>query len=156
MRVGFIGVGNMGGALATAAAKAIGGENLLLTDVCEEKLVAKAAALGAVATNLTTLVAYSDYIFLGVKPQMLEKVLGDLRAALASRAVPPVFISMAAGVSVDTIRRGVGGCEGYCPIIRIMPNTPVAVGAGMVLYTLSSEVTEAQKADFGKILSCRT
>ena len=153
MKIGFIGIGNMGGALATAAAKAVGGDSLLLTDLCTEKLVGLAAALGATATDTATLVAQSDYIFLGVKPQVLERVLTDLRPALANRVVPPVFITMAAGVPMESVRLWVGGCEGYCPIIRIMPNTPVAVGAGMVLYALSPEVTAGQKADFCRILS---
>ncbi len=149
MKIGFIGVGNMGGALAAAAAKAVGGENLLLADTCAEMLAAKAEALGAATADGATLVARSDFIFLGVKPQVLESVLSDLRPLLAARTQPPVLVSMAAGVTVDSL------CcwAGAYPIIRIMPNTPVAVGAGMVLYTPSPEVTPEQKAGFCQILS---
>ena len=48
MTIGFIGAGNMGGALATAAAKAVGGECLLIADVSAEKAAALAAEIGAV------------------------------------------------------------------------------------------------------------
>ena len=144
MTIGFIGAGNMGGALATAAARAVGGNNLLIADLDVEKAASLAAAIGAVATDSATVVAQSDYIFLGVKPQGMEAVLTALRPSLIARQPQPVLISMAAGLTVACIAQWSGGL----PVIRIMPNTPVAVGEGMTLYTLSADVTAEQKADF--------
>jgi len=144
MKIGFIGAGNMGGAIAVAAAKAVGGEHLLIADLNTEKAAALAADIGATATDSDTVVAESDFIFLGVKPQVMEAALTALRPALTARKQKPVLISMAAGLTVDCIKEWSGGL----PVIRIMPNTPVAVGEGMTLYTLSPEVTAEQKADF--------
>ena len=144
MKIGFIGAGNMGGALATAAARAVGGENLLIADLDAEKAAALASAIGAAVTDGDTVAAECGYIFLGVKPQVMETALTALRPALTARAEKPVLISMAAGLTVACITDWSGGT----PVIRIMPNTPVAVGEGMTLYTLSSDVTAAQKADF--------
>ena len=70
-KMGFIGTGNMGSALARAAAKS--GERMLLANRTPEKAEALAAVLGAkVGTNLQAAAA-CEYIFLGVKPQMLRR-----------------------------------------------------------------------------------
>ncbi len=144
MTIGFIGAGNMGGAIAIAAAKAVGGGCLRIADLDTQKAADLAAAIGAVATDSATVAAQCDYIFLGVKPQVMEAALTALCPALAAREQKPVLISMAAGLTVACIQDWSGGA----PVIRIMPNTPVAVGEGMTLYTLSDEVTAEQKADF--------
>ena len=149
MKIGFIGAGNMGGALATAAAKAVGGNNLLITDLDTEKAAALATAIGAVATDSATVVAECDYIFLGVKPQVMESALTALQPALAERREKPVLISMAAGLTVACIAQWSGGM----PVIRIMPNTPVAVGAGMILYTADETVTADQKTAFADMMA---
>ena len=141
MKIGFIGAGNMGGALATAAAKAVGGECLLIADVSAEKATALAAEIGAVVADNATVAAQCDYIFLGVKPQMMQAMLTDLKPHLNGNAV---LITMAAGLTTDQIRAWAGNL----PVIRIMPNTPVAVGEGMTLYAATSNVTAAQLDGF--------
>lgn len=146
MKIGFLGVGNMGGALATAAAKAVGGNSLLLCDVAADKAAALAEVLGATAVDTATLVEQSDYIFLGVKPQMMEAALKPL-----SFRTDQVLITMAAGLTADTVAQMAGGVS---PVIRIMPNTPVSVGEGMILYAPQDTVSEAQLADFRQMLSC--
>ncbi len=148
MKIGFIGTGNMGGALAQAAASAMGGENLLLCDTNTEKAAALADKLGAISVELPVLLEESDYIFLGVKPQVLEVALKPLRGCLRGEQV---LISMAAGVSIARVAECV---EHACPVIRIMPNTPVAVGQGMVLYAFDDKVTAAQEEGFARLLSC--
>ena len=149
MKIGFIGAGNMGGALAIAAAKAVGGECLLIADVNTEKAAALAAEIGATVVDNAAVAAQCDYIFLGVKPQMMQDVLAALHPLFAWRTGKPVLISMAAGLSVDAIRRWAGDL----PVIRIMPNTPVAVGAGMILYTAHESVTDEQKAAFVRMMA---
>ena len=80
-KMGFIGTGNMGSALARAAAKS--GERMLLANRTPEKAEALAAVLGAkVGTNLQAAAA-CEYIFLGVKPQMLPALLDELRPVRA-------------------------------------------------------------------------
>ena len=94
-KMGFIGTGNMGSALARAAAKS--GERMLLANRTPEKAEALAAVLGAkVGTNLQAAAA-CEYIFLGVKPQMLPALLDELRPALLERTDRFVLVSMAAG-----------------------------------------------------------
>ncbi len=144
MTIGFIGAGNMGGAIAVAVAKAVGGQNLRIADLDTEKAALLAASIGATAADSTAVVAQSDYIFLGVKPQVMETALTALRPGLAARTDKPVLISMAAGLTIDCIKAWSGGL----PVIRIMPNTPVAVGEGMTLYAAGEDVCARQKAEF--------
>ncbi len=147
MKIGFIGAGNMGGALATAVAKAVGGEYVYLADPCADKVAALAEEIGANVCDNATLTGECDVIFLGVKPQVMADVLATL--PLGERNEKPLLVSMAAGLSTTAIRE-MAGVD--APIIRIMPNTPVAVGQGMILYTATADVTAEQTAAFLEML----
>lgn len=134
---GFIGCGNMGDALASALAKA--NVPILLNDANEEKARALAGALGAQTATLDALAQQCDTVFLAVKPQQLSGVMNDLKRALGTRA--PILVSMAAGVTIQTIEAVLP-----LPIVRIMPNTPVSVGKGMILYDRNARVS-SEKMD---------
>lgn len=144
MKYGFIGTGNMGGTLAAAVAAKMGGETVILADLSIEKATALAQKTGAKVVTNDEAASTADLLFLGVKPQMMAGVLADLRPVLAARETPPVLVSMAAGISIEKLTEMLGLS---CPVIRIMPNTPAAVGEGMILYA-TRDVTEAQAAAF--------
>ena len=146
MKYGFIGTGCMGGALATACAKAIGPEDILLSNRSPEKAQALAEKLGAIPADNETITRDCDVIFLGVKPQMMADMLDELAPALEARAEsrPFVLVTMAAGLSMQQIRMMAG--SGY-PIIRMMPNTPVALGDGMIQYC-SDDVEPEKMAEW--------
>ena len=143
--LGFIGVGNMGGALARAAAKKASGPSLLLANRSPEKAARLAAELGGQVSDNAAIAAEADFIFLGVKPQMLPGVLEGLAPVLQARQSPFVLVSMAAGTSMEKVQRLAGGDY---PVIRIMPNTPVSVGEGMILYACSKELRQEEKNAF--------
>lgn len=143
--VGFIGCGNMGGALARAAAKA--GYKPLLSDVCTDKATALANETGGTVSDNMTVAKSCGYIFLAVKPQMLADTVGEIKDILLSRKDGFVLVSMAAGVSIQSIKQYAGDL----PIIRIMPNTPASVGEGTVLYCTDG-VTDEQTDIFCDIL----
>jgi len=82
---GFIGCGNMGGALATAVSRVIGGGRVLLANRTPEKAEALAGALGAQACDNARAARESDFLFLGVKPFMMADMLTDIHDALATR-----------------------------------------------------------------------
>jgi len=142
--VGFIGTGNMGGALAKAAAKAMPAREIYLYDKDNQKADTLGLTLGCNSVSLEA-VGQCSYIFLGVKPQMMEALLSDLAAVLAKRKDPFVLVSMAAGVPMMRIQELAG--EKF-PVIRIMPNMPVSVGAGMILYDVTENVTKEQLEGF--------
>lgn len=145
MTFGFIGTGNMGGALATAAAKVIPAENILLSNRTPEKAAALASELGCKASSVETVAATAGYIFLGVKPQVMAVLLAEIAPVLAAREDDFVLVSMAAGLTMADIRRMAGA---DCPVIRIMPNTPVAVGSGVILYDATENVSDDALAQF--------
>ncbi len=132
-KLGFIGCGNMGGALVAAAAKALKKGEIALCDLNTERVAALEKSCGGVGVDLQTLAKESDFVVLGVKPQALEKTLAPIAEALRSRKDVTV-ITMAAGVSIAGVRSLIGG---EVPVVRIMPNTPATVGEGMILYTTS-------------------
>ena len=136
-QLGFIGTGNMGGALAQAAAKS--GADMLLSNRTADKAVRLAAELGCAAGTNLEVAEGCKYIFLGVKPQMLQALLAELKAPLSARTDRPVLVSMAASVTIRTIRETLGL---PCPVVRIMPNLPVALGKGVVLISPDDTVTE--------------
>ncbi|MFQ9290037.1 MAG: pyrroline-5-carboxylate reductase family protein [Oscillospiraceae bacterium] len=150
MKVGFIGTGNMGGALAHAAAQSPAPAELLLSNRTPEKAQALAQQLGATVSDNETIARTCDYIFLGVKPQMMADLLARLQPILSRRQEGFVLVSMAAGLTLQRLREMAGLS---CPILRIMPNTACAVGAGLTLYVPSPEVTEEQLSDFLTLMS---
>ena len=147
---GFIGVGNMGGALAQAVCKKIGGENVCVSDYSAEKAQAFAESYGCRAADNETVVSEARFIFLGVKPQVLPSVAETLCPFLQARNGDCVLVTMAAGISIASLEDMLGM---HVPIIRIMPNTPVAVGEGMILYTANDSVSQADLECFISALS---
>ena len=125
----------MGGALAQAAAKS--GAGMLLSNRTADKAVRLAAELGCAAGTNLEIAESCSYIFLGVKPQMVVGVVESLKAdILASEGI---FVSMLAGVSLEKLALLLGADK---KIIRIMPNTPCAVGQGLILYAANGRVSE--------------
>ncbi len=145
MVFGFIGVGNMGGALAQAARRRLDGDRIVLSSHNPGKAGYLARKLEARTADNAAVAGEADYLFLGVKPLMMETVLAEIAPVLAGREGRFVLVSMAAGLSIADIRRMAGG---EYPVIRIMPNMPVGIGQGAVLYTLGPGVTEEEKTAF--------
>ncbi|MBR7165811.1 MAG: pyrroline-5-carboxylate reductase [Clostridia bacterium] len=143
MKIGFIGTGNMGGALAAAVAKSDGKPTLLLADFDAKKATALADALGATVADNLTLCKECDMVFLGVKPQVLGNLLKEIAPVVSERGNELTLVSMAAGISLEKIG-GMLGCE--ASLIRIMPNTPVSVGKGVIVYDTFSVSAEKEAA----------
>lgn len=140
---GLIGAGNMGGAIATAVSKST--KDGVLVDRNRDRVEKLAAELGFTAVEEQEAALESRYLFLGVKPHMVSGVLADLAPTLAKRETPPVLVSMAAGVTTEQLG---AMAKGNYPVIRIMPNTPVSVGQGVVLYSKNDAVTPEMEQGF--------
>ena len=147
---GFIGTGNMGGALARALAKNVEGDSILLANRSAEKAAALAAELGCKAVSSEAIAKKADYIFLGVKPQMMADLLAQLSPILKEREDRFILVTMAAGLTIQRIREL---AVGDYPVIRIMPNTPASIGEGMILYTAGSDVLDIELQVFLSAMS---
>ena len=140
MKYGFIGCGNMGGAIARALSQSTA--SILVADR-SGKAMALAEELGIGYSSNTVIAAQCDRIFLGVKPHMMKDMLLPLQAVLAERK--PLLITMAAGLEIKQIEE-FAGCS--LPVIRIMPNTPTAIGKGVIQYCCNGLVTEEILSDW--------
>lgn len=133
MKIGFIGSGNMGSALASAAVK---GENkVFIYDKDCEKATCVAQRLGANYSGLDALCDACEVIFLGVKPNILPIVSEEIADKLKRGTI---LVSMAAGITISRL----GELFPAMPVIRIMPNTPAAVNSGMIVWCKNGLVTD--------------
>jgi len=140
MKYGFIGCGNMGGAIAKALSRST--TDIALADR-SGKGKALAAQLGITYSDNASIAASCDRIFLGVKPHMMKDMLANIRDVLANRK--PLIITMAAGLEIQQIEEFAGT---RLPIIRIMPNTPTAIGMGVIQYCCNDLVDASDLSDW--------
>lgn len=140
MKYGFLGCGNMGGAIATALSQST--KDIALSDRSGRgKMLAEKLEISY--QDNATIAKSCDRIFLAVKPHMMASLLEPLKDVL--QVGKPLLITMAAGLTIAQIQELVG-CE--IPIIRIMPNTPTAIGMGVIPYCYNEWVTEEDLADW--------
>lgn len=149
MKIGFIGTGAMGGALATAAAKTPGAE-MLLADFYRPSAEKLAEKIGGTVTDNLSIAKGSDVIFFGVKPNNLEDLAAEIKGTLAERKEGFMVVSMLAGKTTAQLAEALGA---EYPIIRILPNIPVMVGEGMIMYHPNEAVSDEQLETFKTIMS---
>ena len=147
---GFIGCGNMGGALIRAAAKALSPDMIAISNRTPEKAQTLKSELGVIHTENGDIAENAKFIFLGVKPQMMADVLSSVAPVLKIRNEPFILVTMAAGLTMEAITKMAGG---EYPVIRIMPNTPASVGEGMTLLCANDFVAKETLEEFKAILA---
>lgn len=134
MKYGFLGCGNMGGAVARALRQST--SDILVSDRSgRAKRLAQELDIGY-SSNLE-IAQTCGRIFLAVKPHMMKDLLAPLQSTLAQRR--PLLITMAAGLTMEQIE-SFAGCR--LGVVRIMPNTPTAIGKGVIQYCRNDLVTD--------------
>jgi pyrroline-5-carboxylate reductase len=147
MKIGCIGVGNMGsailrGILARGFAAAA---DIHAYDKDEAKLRAFADETGIeTASSNLDVVLRSEAILLAVKPNDLSALLASISGEVL--AEKPLLLSIATGTSLASIAGWLGDDAKAVPIVRIIPNVNVQVGAGLAGYCPNEAVSEAQAA----------
>ncbi|MGI5936633.1 MAG: pyrroline-5-carboxylate reductase [Oscillospiraceae bacterium] len=132
--ISFIGTGNMGSALAAAACKSMGPDRIIVTNRSLEKAKSLADRLGChLASNNQEAARDANFVVLAVKPQDIHQVAKELSPVLTGEQV---LVTVAAGVTIDSLARCL---DKPVPIIRILPNTPCAIGHGMILISASEK-----------------
>ena len=147
--IGLIGCGNMGGALARAVRKSDPAAELFFANRSPEKAAVLAAELGGQVQTNEWIARNCSLVFLGVKPQLMGEVLSTLSPTFSARTDRLVLLTMAAGLTTQAIREMAGG---EYPVARIMPNTPCAIGAGVV-QLCCLDVTDEEKKELKSLLS---
>lgn len=131
--MGFIGCGNMGGAILKSVGPS-GSWNVLVSDIRREAAEALASESNATACSFDELIHQSDIVVLALKPQILPSMYEKLRAYKDKS-----WISMAAGVSLDTLAKQLGTTE----VSRIMPNIAAAVQKSVTAVAVHPEASES-------------
>jgi len=141
LRVALLGTGKMGGILLQGflSAGLLEPEQIAATVAHEERAKEISEQLGvAVGTNNLEAARGANVVLLGVKPYQIADVVREIQPALEPGAL---LISFAASVKTRAIEDAAGGTVA---VVRAMPNTPSAVGAGMTALCRGRFVSEEQ------------
>ncbi|MBL8824520.1 MAG: pyrroline-5-carboxylate reductase [Planctomycetia bacterium] len=137
-RIGFIGAGRMATAMIQALlrSKMTTADRIVASDVVEEArdVLADLTQVKVHAEN-KPVVDSSDVIFLAVKPQVMAEVLLELKPMLTAKHL---VVSVAAGVTLTQLSAILGS---KARLVRVMPNTPILVGAGAAGFCLGAKAT---------------
>ncbi len=142
---GFIGCGNMGGALSAAAAKNAAGLRHPVGRSRQRQSRSSGGRIGRMQRQQRNRRGREPLSLSGCKTPDDGRFAHLHRACAERTHRPVVLVTMAAGMTIARIQELAGGAY---PTIRIMPNTPVSVGSGMILYTASANVTAEDKTAF--------
>ena len=145
MIIGFIGTGNMGGAILEgfASSKASEGCKLLAYNLNTEHsdwAVERTGGRCEIAGSNREVCNRADVLIMGVKPQVIDAVLNEIKDVFAENK-DRILVSMAAGISIDHICSIIGQ---DAKVVRIMPNTPALVGEAMTAVTRNSHVDDEE------------
>ena len=129
-KIGFIGMGNMGFAILQGLLKLYRPEDLLFTDVNQERMetVKKQTGVDFVESNAEC-ANQSRIVVLAVKPQYYDAVLKNIKYAVKPEQI---VISIAPGITIDSLVKKLGDGK---RIVRAMPNIPALLGEGMTGVT---------------------
>lgn len=137
MKIAFLGFGNMARAMAQGW-KAVGLQDLMATGRDQAKLAANCRTLGVTPVDNGRAAREADLVILGVKPYQVADLAQEIRPQLR----PETLIgSVAAGIDLESLARDFQSQR----LVRILPNTPVAVGEGVCLYAFGSAVSPAER-----------
>ena len=127
-KIGFIGAGNMGSALIGGLAKSylVDTASIIVSDIDPERRERVARDFGIRSTSDShEVVDFADVVILAVKPNVVTKVLAEVGGEIRA---DQIVISICAGISTSFIQSHL---PNHPPVIRVMPNTPALVGAGI-------------------------
>ncbi|WP_319544192.1 pyrroline-5-carboxylate reductase [uncultured Pseudodesulfovibrio sp.] len=142
MDIGFIGTGNMGGAIIRSLSD-VDGLTMYGVNHTPAKLEALAEETGLIPCDtIQELTEKSDFIVLAVKPQQAPEIWPEMVPVLTRKKC---LVSIAAGLTLNSLRQSI---DNVCPVIRVMPNTPVLIKEGVTAICLDDEMLSHQQKTF--------
>ena len=140
--VGFLGFGNMGGAILRGliGTGTITADRAVVYDVLEDKRAAAIDVGVGVASSPQALAQACDTLVLAVKPQSMAEALEQMRAGFSPKTL---IVTIAAGISIGYIQERLGA---DARVVRVMPNTPALVNTGAAGIAVSGNCTEDDAA----------
>jgi len=154
-RIAIIGGGNMGEALLAGLLRA-GRQvkDLVLAEKSPERAEYLANTYSVQVTSLANAVANAAFAILAVKPADIESVITEIANAAGkaeSDAVELVLVSVIAGVTTGFYESHLPAGS---PVIRVMPNAPALVGAGITALAKGRFATPAQLSEAAALFEC--
>lgn len=152
--IGFIGYGNMAQAIAEGLVNAgtINGSDIVACAAHYDKLERNAAKLGAKAVHTAAQVAEAaDMVVIAIKPYQIETVIAPIIDQLAQENT--IVVSIAAGWDLNKFRDLFGTSFEQAHIQCTIPNTPMAVGKGVLVTEIDNTLTQEQTETFESLFS---
>lgn len=154
-RLAFIGGGNMASAIIGGlVSQDINPANIIVSEPWAPNRE-KVAALGVqTTTDNGEAAAAADVVVIAVKPQVTKAVCQDLSAAWSQRTTLPVVVSIAAGITLGSLKEWLQTGDGRpAHVVRVMPNTPALVKEGASGALASADVTAEEKELINALLA---
>ena len=129
MKIGIIGCGNMGEAVIASHKSQVTSHKLIASDKSEKRrdYIRRKYQISVVKDNVK-LLEKSDVVILAIKPQDMKDVLNKIARSPLTAHRPPLFISIAAGISTSFIE---SFFKLRIRVIRVMPNMTALIGEGI-------------------------
>ena len=146
MKLGFIGTGNMAGAIIGGIIKngVLKPEEIIGSDILEAGREKVHSLYGICVTDDNREAAKAEIVILSVKPQYYEQTIAQIRDEITDEQV---IVTLAPGKTLEWLQGQFGK---DVKIVRTMPNTPAMVGAGMTAACANALVT---KEELEKVLT---
>ncbi|XP_011312417.1 pyrroline-5-carboxylate reductase [Fopius arisanus] len=139
LKIGFLGGGKMAQALAKGFVKAGLSKGEMILASClpsDEGSIEAFREIESKTVHTNDAVAtHGDVLILSVKPQVVPKILPELKDP------EKLVLSIAMGISIETLEKGL---PSGTPVIRVMPNTPALVGCGATVFSRGTHVTDEE------------
>lgn len=139
-KIGFIGAGNMGGAILGGIlnSKMIDNDHIMASAKSDRTLdKIKSNYNVNVTKNSKEVVEFSDLIVIGVKPDIYDEILEEIKDLIDDK----IIITIAAGKTIEAMEKIIGDDK---KIVRTMPNTPSLVGEGMTSLSPNKNISEEE------------
>lgn len=142
--IAFIGAGNMSSAMFGGLIRSGYEPSCITATSPEPEILQQHSDVFGIQTTTDNLLATAkaDVLVLAVKPQILRMVCEEIAPVIQNKKSAPLIISIAAGISCDSIKTWLGA---EVPVIRCMPNTPALIGVGASGLFADPSVTDPQK-----------
>ena len=152
-RIAVIGAGNIGEALISGlVASGVDPAAITATNRSQERSAKLAERYGVRTTaDNREAVRDADVALLCVKPGQVLDVIADVGEELINSGSSTVLVSLAAGITLAAMDGAVSAAG--TPIVRVMPNTPMVVGKGVLAVACGRFVDGNQRSDVVKLLS---
>ena len=148
LRVGFIGGGAMAEAIVAGIVQGtVSPSDIYVSDHKEARCQQLAEQYGIhTSVGADSFIGDVDVLFLAVKPQVADKAIAEVRDKVGSKTL---ILSIVAGLTLDVLEASFV----EQPVVRIMPNTPLSVGAGMSAFACGTRAGRAEAAVVSELLS---